>query len=503
MPHAERISPERHVLAFVAVALAAPLAATLCTALRAPVGAAVAVAALLAVLAYARVAGRLPQVWDGLLRTRPLLCIAWFLMAIAAIVREYGVALFIMDAEQAEASALWFDGFYIRHSCLSAYWKAAELARAGTENLYDFAHYEGSELRFKLDEFLYPPQFLILPLAIMALGAGFLELRSAWFAFEAGMLLAGMLAACCWIGGAAGRRAALLIPAVILATPVVLTLQLGNFQIAAIAMSVLAMILFERGRAVTGGALLGFALFKIFPLLLGVYLLINRRWAALAWTTAFCAAYTLVAWLWIGTPPFAAFLHYELPRITGGGAWAWLGNEGMEAVVAINASVTGAWLKLRQFGIDADGLESVLSWTWTLGVAALTVLVAWRAPRLTRHERVACWIALLGLAALRSPFVPDAYALFPAVWLWSLVAAAAPTRRNAIVALALLWFVLAAVLPFSGMPLPDVGLRLMLSTTSQLAAIALSLWTILRSNGRLREAEAVDAGLAQPRHVPA
>lgn len=486
MQRADRISLERHVLAFAAVAIAAPLAATVGTALHLPVAVAVAIAVLLAAVLHPSVARRLPQAWDGLRRTRPVLCAAWLLATLAAIAREYGVALFIIDVERAEASALWFDGFYIRHSCLSAYWKAAELARSGVENLYDIAHYEGSELRFKLDEFLYPPQFLILPLAIMGLGAGFLELRSAWFALEAGVLLAGMLAACHWIGGVEGRRGALLIPMVLLATPVLLTLQIGNFQIAAIAMSVLAMILFERGRAIAGGAVLGFAVFKIFPLLLGVYLLINRRWAALLWTGAFCAAYTLAAYLWLGAQPFAAFVDYELPRIAGGGAWAWLGNEGMESVVAINGSVTGAWLKLRQIGVEAEGLELVLSWAWTALVAALTVLAARRAPRMTRRERAACWIALLGLAALRSPFVPDAYALFPAVWLWSLVAASMPARPRVLVGLALLWVALATVLPFSGMPLPDAELRLALSTSSQFAAIALSLWVVLRSGGPAR-----------------
>ena len=94
--------------------------------------------------------------------------------------------------------------------------------------------------------------------------------------------------------------------------------------------------------------------------------------------------------------------------------------------------------------------------------------------------------------------MPDAYALLPAVWLWSFVAAGAPTRMRALVPLALLWVALATVLPFSGMPLPDNDVRLALSTFSPLAAIALSLWTILRVPAR-----ATAIGAAQDARVAA
>jgi hypothetical protein len=191
-------------------------------------------------------ARRLPPAWDGLARTHPVLGALWLLLGLVAAARLAGVALFMVDVEQAQYSAYGFDEFYIRHNCFSAIWKAAELARGGTENLYDPTHYAGFENRFKLDEFLYLPPFLIVPQAGLALGGDFLGLRALWFALSGLALLGAMLAVPAWIGGEVGRRAALLVPLMWLATPVVLTLQLGNFQLLAIALALLAMLAFER-----------------------------------------------------------------------------------------------------------------------------------------------------------------------------------------------------------------------------------------------------------------
>ena len=223
-------------------------------------------------------------------------------------------------------------------------------------------------------------------------------------------------------------------------------------------MSMLAMLAFERGRNAAGGALLGFAVFKIFPGLLGVYLLATRRWRAALWTFGFFLIYSLIAYAEMGPKPFESFVHYELPRIANGEAWAWLENEGLEAVVAINDSVPGAVLKLRQLGVPGmtRGAETIVSWIWTALAVLLTVLAARRAQQQSRLERAASWLAILAVAAFRSPFVPDTYGLFPVVWLWSLVAASALPRTRTIVVLTGLWIALAAVLPFSGMPLPDL-----------------------------------------------
>lgn len=482
---AHRISRERRVVAALLSLLLATLPAVALGAY-VPIAfapsAALAIALLLAALATPWLARRLPAEWDGLSRAHPLWSALWLLVALAAIARTAGVALFMLDPAQAQASAYWFDEFYVRHNCFSGMWKAAGLAAQGVPNLYDPEHYAGMEGRFKLDDFLYLPQFLILPRAGIAISDGFIELRALWFAIEGVVLAASVFALGRWIGGTAGRRIALLMPALWLSTPVLLTLQLGNFQIAAIAMSLLAMMLFWRGRPIAGGALLGFAVFKLFPGLLGLYLLAARRWREAAWTIAFAALYSAIALIWLGTAPFEAFFQFQAPRILSNESWAFLWLDGLEPVVAINDSVPGLTLKLELLGVGGmtPAVEKAVSWVWTLAVFALAIFAARRARAMSRLELVSTWLALLALAAYRSPFVPDHNGLFAPIWLWLLVAAGSRLQPPRVIALALAYLALSAVLPFGGMPLPELMGRLALSTFSQFVALGLCLWVLLR-----------------------
>lgn len=479
---AVRVSPERWVVAGLAIALLAPVVAVAGVALGLRLDVSALVAAVLGMAVVPSLARRLPREWDELRRTHAAWCAAWLVVAVLAALRSAGVAWFMADPQHAQSSAFWFDPFYVGHSCYSAYWQAAELARSGVENLYDTSHYAGFAGRFKIDEFFYLPQFLLLPAVGTALGGDFLSLRAAWFVLETALVGGAMVALCRWVGGAVGRRAALLLPAVWLASPVLVTLQLGNFQLAAIAMSVLAMVSFERGRPLLGGALLGFAVFKLFPGLLGIYLIATRQWRAVGWTLAFSALYTVAVYAWLGAAPFEAFVHYQAPRILSGEAWAFLEFEGLEWVNTINASVPGLVLKLKALGVDGmdRALAGKVAWAWTALIVALTLLAARRTARMSRLERAAVWIALLTLAAFRSPFVPDHNGLFAPLWLWGLLAAAWPTTRRWLVGSALVWLALAAVLPFEGIGLSDVAPRMAVSTASQLIAIALCLWVVLR-----------------------
>jgi hypothetical protein len=491
-----RVSLERWGVAAITAALVAPLVAVAGTVFRVPLAWGAIAALLVAVAATPQIARRLPVVLDGALRRHPFASTAWLLVGIAAVVRSAGVAWFMADPNHAQASAFWFDEFYIGHYCASAYWHAAQLAGNGVENLYDTALYANPIGRFRLDEYFYFPQFLILPKAAIALGADFQQMRAAWFVLDVIVVGGGMFALCRWIGGDVGRRAALLLPAVWLASPVLVTLQLGNFQLAAVVLSVVAMMLFERQRHATGGALLAMAGFKLFPGLLGVYLLAARRWRAAAWTIAFSLLYVLVAYLWMGEKPFLAFLHYQWPRMLSGEAWAFLEIEGLEAVTAINDSIPGMALKLKVLGVDGmtRAVAGGMAWVWTVLAVALTVLAARRAPQMSRLEQAAAWLAVLTIAAYRSPFVPDHNGLFAPLWLWSLIAAALLLTRRNVLWLTVAWVLLGLVLPFSGMPLPEVTSRLALSTSSQLLAVGLCLWVLLRKPSRLGEAMPIAAG---------
>jgi alpha-1,2-mannosyltransferase len=437
---------------------------------------------VLALCTTPMIARRLPREFDGMRTTRPVVSALWLLLSLAALVRFAGLALFMADPTHPEASTMWFDGFYVNHSCFSGYWKAADVLASGGKNIYDSAHYAESVGRFKLDEFLYPPQFLLLPSAAAAMGAGFQAMRAAWFAVDALLIAGAMLALNGWIGGQAGRRAALLLPAVFLALPTLITLQTGNFQLAALMLAVWAMLHFDRGNNAAGGAMLGVAMVKIFPGILCAYLLFTRRWKPLAWSVGFSLLYLGVAVLAFGTAPFQDFVGYELPRIASGEVWAFLELPGLEGVIAMNDSVPGLVLKLRVLGVDGMGLQQMATaaWIWSFALVVFTLIAARRAKDLPRIGQACVWIALLGLTALRSPFVPDDYGLFPALWLWTLVAATMATSAARIAVLAAAWCAFALVMPWAMAAPEQITLMLAVSTASQLLAIAIMFWAMLR-----------------------
>jgi hypothetical protein len=60
-----------------------------------------------------------------------------------------------------------------------------------------------------------------------------------------------------WIGGRIGRRAMLFAPVLAISIPVLIGLQAGQFQLSTFSLSMIAMVLFSRGREAVGGGLLG------------------------------------------------------------------------------------------------------------------------------------------------------------------------------------------------------------------------------------------------------
>lgn len=487
---------ERWIIAALTALLCATLVAVGVSAFHLPGLVSIALALLVAAPLTPWTAKRLPAAWDGIGNRRPVLSALWLLLALAALARTAALAMFMADPAHAALSAYGFDPFYIGHSCFSGYWQAANLAQQGVPNLYDVQQYFGKTHGvFRFDEFLYLPQFLLLPALGVSLGGDFDQLRAIWFLIEGGALLACMIALCAWIGERGGRRAALLIPAVWIATPVLLTLQLGNFQLTAVSLSAVAMALFLRDRPVLGGALFGFAVFKLFPGILGIWLIATRRWKAVGWTLGFSLLYSVIALLWFGDAPFRALFEYNLPRMASGETWAFLEMKELGFVAAINDSVPGVVYKLR--ALDVPGMSRALvqqvSWVWTLLVVALTLLSARRAPRMSRIELAANWLALLALASFRSPFLPDHTGLFAPLWIWSLVAAGSLVSGGRVALFALFWVALASVVPFVGTPL-DNGLdRFVVSAISQVVAIGISLWIVLRrpSGGEARPVDTI------------
>jgi alpha-1,2-mannosyltransferase len=289
------------------------------------------------------------------------------------------------------------------------------VSRGPAPNLYAQAHYEkpkqGSPLGvFDQDDYFYPPPFLLLPRALLAISDDFVRVRAAWFFLESLVVFAAL-----WFAarrsGAASTAALLGAPLVFASVPMLATLQVGNFQAMALALSVLALVAVLQRRDALGGALLAFAaVSKIFPGILIIYLLARRRWAAVAWCAAFAGVYVALA-LWVlGPQPFSAFLDYMLPRLSSGEAFGMLEQP---AAIALNHSIAGMVLKLRLLNVAHTSVAQAASAAWIYTIV-LVPIAFFAGRRLMRdsagRDELLLGLALLHLGALRSPFTPDPYA---------------------------------------------------------------------------------------------
>jgi alpha-1,2-mannosyltransferase len=347
-------------------------------------------------------------------------------------------------------------GLTVNHSCLSAYYVAAR-AVATVPNVYAWELYslpdEGPTVprkprpigSFNIDAYEYPPPFLLLPRALAILTPEFLRFRMVWFALNGAVLVIGLLVVARMLGPVTGTRALLFSPLVLASDITIATLQVGNLQAIVSSLAMIAMVVLAQRRYAAGGALLAYAtVSKLFPGLLLVYLVVQRKWRALAWTVGLCIALIAISLVDTGWAPFKAFLDH-LPRLLGGEAfpafrrpWA----------VAQNFSIPGMALKLRLFGVTGAsfGAMKIVGWIYTLILLTATVFVAKRTR--TREQEPLAWLTILILASLRSPFLP-LYAVIPVLWLLTLLAATVTPTLKTLVGVLLAWVMLNVMAPTS------------------------------------------------------
>ena len=415
----------------------------------------------------------------------------------AATIYTSRLSVFMLDETRVDLSVVPNRAFFRTHSCLSSYTEAARLAPAGV-NIFDPAQYSDpappGEIKprfigyFEVDLYQYPPAFLALPRPAVAAGLDFLTIRRLWFAVQSVVLFMAVAFLARWIGGPSGLLALLLAPVLWLAVTTRLGLQIGNFQLTAFAMSVLAMIAFDRGHAARGGLALGFpTISKVFPGVLGVLLLVDRRWSAVAWTLAWGLALTAAAWFLVGSVPFLDFFRYQLPRVASAQAFPWIENSD---AAAINYGVHGLVIKLRFLGVPWTGPVAASRAASLYGVLLLplALLSAWQLRRLAagpmdaehlRLRTAQVWLGLLSLASFRSPFVPDAYALIGTLWLLTLIAAEGHWQAPGRLALVIGGAVTMLVLDGGAIPIPVPAWVMAATLALQVAAFALNLAVVL------------------------
>lgn len=423
---------------------------------------------------------------------------------------------FMLDYTRADLSVLPNRAFFRAHSCLTSYTEAARLAPTGV-NVFEVAQYSDPQRPgqnqprfigpFEVDLYQYPPPFLILPRAATVAGLGFLTTRQVWFAAQSIVLLAAMVVLARWIGGASGLLVLLLVPVVWLSPTTRITLQIGNFQPTAFALSILAMIAFDRGRARRGGFALGFsAVSKVYPGVLGIALLVERRWGAVAWTAAWSLVFTTAAWLALGSTPFVDFVRYQLPRIESGEAFFWIENAD---AAAVNFGIHGLMIKLRFLGVPWTGHDAAnrAASLYAVILIPLAFASAWRLEVLARGavdaerlrlRRAQVWLGLLTLASFRSPFVPDAYALVGTLWLLTLVAAEGHWRARGRTALAVAAAMSMIVLDGGPITVPVPAWIMAATLALQAAAIAFNVAIVLTPGRAPLAGRALRAASAAP-----
>jgi len=472
---------ERFVVASACGVVAGLAAGTGAWGLRAPAVVAGLAGAAVGVAVAQLLARRLPAWLDGARHAHRGVAMLWTLLALLAVGQTGRQVAFHVAPEHPEHSVLPWDAWTIRHCCLTAYTESARLAAGDEPNPYDPRHYRPAPDTprridgFQVDGYHYPPTFLLAPLlANAATGADFLRVRALWFGVSALVLLLALGGLARRLSSDGQQRALAVAPVVWLAVPVQLGLQMSNVQILVLAVAVLAWAAWPR-RPATGGALLAAAVVgKLFPGLLGLYLVAQRRWRDVAWTAAAGVVLIVVAWGIVGTEPFRSFVTYEMPRLSSGEAFPVMAQP---VPAARNMAPFGLPLKMGVLGVpvgspdDARRLGRVVGTAYGLFVLGLTLWAGRR--RRTTDDEALVWLALLSLGTLASPFAPSNYVLTSVVWM------AAVDRRVPPAGLAVVWLLLSAPLLLTrDLPAEPQALAFL---PAQLLAIALPVWVLLRA----------------------
>jgi hypothetical protein len=445
------------------------------------------------------IARRVPAYMDGGFRRRPAVACLVGALVIVGLLQTARQSWFMADPTLRWASAYPPQEFGFRHMCMPSYVYAGELARRGVPNVYAAEHYPVFDFLYQgqiparsstvknltpylRDAYEYPPPFLLLPRAALALTNDFLIIRTGWYMIQAPLFIVLALALATHVGGRRGTTAALLVFGLLSSFSILFNFQFGQFHLAAIGLAVAGMLAFSKGHNILGGALFaGAVVTKLFPGLLLVYLIFRKRIRPVLWTAGFAAVYSLAALLIFGAAPYRAFIGYQLPRVLSGEAFSFFKN--VDITLAANASVYSIPFKLERMGVPgmSQGLAVDLVWLFTALLVIATVVAA-RRRRDPSLEPVV-WLSLLALCSLRSPDAPNVYIGAAALWALSLLATETRGRAAAVLLFVFAWICM-TVQP----PLPDPKATIALWMSGQAMILAFGFWAVLRRQAGSAEA---------------
>jgi len=379
-----------------------------------------------------------PEQWSLLLRTAVLVPL-WAAVAIGAII--------LIRALPGRA-AKWD---------YSIYYTSALALREGmnpyTADLTPLAHSRGFELD-KINHATDPPTFVMcfVPLTLLRPRTGFYV----WTAINAVAFLIALILLFRWTPGL-GHDAVLAIAALaILFPPVIDHLVWGQNKMLVLLMFVLMLRWLECGRDAAAGLILAFAtLLRAFPLLMVGYLILMKRWRAVAYTMLGLAAGGLVTLALMGignTLSFVLAPGYLTER------W----REALPSNIALGPSVLRMFWYIfgAPLGITLQRVSQAASLAVELGLLALTVRATVARPS-TDDSDGRGFILWIMTAILISPTSWFYYLVLLAIPMVRLSAAAANGRTSrravcaGVTAYLLAWIYFAAV----DMRSPELGLH--------------------------------------------
>ena len=490
------ISIERVFVAAVLAGVAAPIAWVAGRAFGIPSVAMAGIVVPAAVLAAWRIARVLPAWIDGARHRRPALALGWALLGLLAVVQVTRLSLFMADPNAVQHSLTPWNDFSRHHSCLTSFVVAAHFERAGYANIYDpelYGRGQGPPQSFigpfGLDLYEYPPTFLPLALLATRFAHDFFRIRMLWFALGAALFALTLVLQVRALDGAQRRFVALLSPALFIAMPMLMCQQLGNFQIMAFVLPMLALFALESGRTRSGAAVLAAVIVgKIFPGILGIDLLARRKWREAGWTAAFGALLLVMALVVVRWETFRAFFSFQLPRLSDGTAFPWMElPDRMVRMSGTNFGIYGLVKKLQALHVVGMNQHSARIVSQIYGVAVIAIAaLASRRRRETVLARAQLWLALLTLASLRAPFVPSVYATIGTVWLILLIAAERPDEPRWLAGWGLAFLALQYIIPDGPVAeLSPIG-RVAVGGLQQVLVLAVNLWVPFRRYGASR-----------------
>ena len=395
--------------------------------------------------------------------------------------------------------------FFLKHNCFTGSVVAAHLASEGFENIYSRNSYRNAEEPtpihqtigdvLTIDQYQYPPPFLVLPKALMAFGHDYFQIRTFWFAINVVAFCVTAIAYTHFLGGPKFSAYWLSAPLVLLATTTLSAIEIGNAHFLVITMSLLGVLLLEQRRHVIGGALLGYCVVgKVFPGVLLAYLVFARRWKAVFATGLAMIAYVLITFALFGIKPFSAFFEHQLPKLASGEAFSFA-FESMRPLMS-NLSVMGLPYRLDKLGLlgglDPATSAKVVVWVYTLILGAAIAIAGSRTARVSgagqdvqtagpnRRHLVLVWFALLALGQMRNPFLPWVYGNAINLWLISLLLAMTGGSIARIVPLLLIWMLCFFVVPLPFGP-PTIAFDLTYALVVVLIIVLLCLVLALRA----------------------